>query len=120
MPILTVHVVGSPKDFPEDLAQRIADGAGHALHSRPQGTWVRQAFVPPEHYAENDGVEEGITPILVSLIQSEVPHAETLREQLAKVTDAISSASGIPSRNVHIMVEPAAKGRIAFGGNLVE
>lgn len=120
MPILNLEIIGNQKDFPYDLAQKIADAAGHALDSRPQGTWVKLSFIPPQQYAENGGVEDGMNPIIVSLIQSEVPPANHLGEQITKLTNAISSASGVPSQNVHIVIEPGAKGRIAFGGNLVE
>lgn len=119
MPILDVRIVGSERDFPDDLSQRMADAAGNALGSRQRGTWVHITFIPGRHYAESQGQDAGVAPVIVSLLQYEIPPAEQLRLQIGKLTDAVSTASGVPRENVHIIVEPAARGRMAFGGNLV-
>ena len=119
MPILKVEIVGSRADFPENLAQRIADAAGAALDSRPQGTWVTTRFVDLTDYAENGGRDGSLRPVTVSLLLSQHPPNKELPDMMVALTDAISSATGVPPENVHIILEPNAKGRVSFGGNLV-
>jgi len=118
MPILQIDIVGDASAFGNDLAQRLADAAGEALESRPQGTWVKLQFLPSTNYAENEGARDG-DPIIASVIQAEPPSGAALERQVAKLANAISEATERPVENVHIVIEPAAKGRIAFGGNLV-
>lgn len=120
MPILHIDIIGSPADQPADLAQQLADAAASALDSRPQGTWVKLQYIPVEHYAENEGAETGVRPIIVSVIQADVPDGEDRQVQVSRLTEAIADAAGHPPENVHILLEPAARGRIAFGGNLVD
>jgi len=119
MPILHVEVVGNSEDFSPDLAQDLADEVGNVLQSRPQGTWVKLQFLNAAAYAENSGAIEGL-PIIVSLNQAEPPTGDALKRQVASLAQAIAQVAGRPVENVHIIVEPAAKGRIAFGGNLLE
>jgi len=120
MPILQIDIVGEEEQFRRDLAQLIADKVGEALHSREQGTWVRLEFVPPHLYAENGCRDERQQPVIASLIQSVNPEQHLLVHQIVAITGAIAEATQIPSENVHLIVEPAATGRVAFGGTLVE
>ena len=46
--------------------------------------------------------------------------AGAVRHQLARLTAAVAKVTGVPGENVHVLVEPAARGRIAFGGQLVD
>lgn len=119
MPILNIEVIGDREHFPQDLAQRFADAAGSSLNSRPGGTWVKVHFLEEAAYAESGGATEGL-PIIVSLIQAEVPRGDVLRDQVAGLARALAQAADHPVENVHIIIEPAAKGRIAFGGTLIE
>ncbi len=118
MPILQIDIVG---DRGEDtgLAQRLADAAGAALGSRPQGTWVKLQYIAASDYAENSGANVG-PPILVSLLEADVGRGAELRERVRLLAEAVAKAANHPVQNVHIIVEPAARGRIAFGGELVE
>lgn len=117
MPILHIDIIGEPDDYPIDLAQRIADSAGAALASRPQGTWVKLRFVRESAYAENGGAVEG-PPVIVSLLLADIPAAEPLRRQVKALAETVARVTDRPVANVHIIVEPAARGRIAFGGTL--
>lgn len=119
MPILDIEIVGDASSFRDDLAQRLADAAGTALQSRPQGTWVKLHFLSAARYAENEGADQGY-PMIVSVIQAEVPTSDALRLQVSRLAKALSEAADHPLDNVHIVVEPAASGRIAFGGKLIE
>lgn len=120
MPILNIEIVGAvAQELRSDLATRLADLAGEALNSRPQGTWVKLHFIPREHYAENaGGPANGLLPVIVSLLQAETPEGDALAEQIRFLTEAIAKGVGRPPENIHIIIEPAARGRIAFGGSL--
>lgn len=120
MPILNIEIVGAvAQELRSDLASRLADLAGEALGSRPQGTWIKLHFMPREHYAENaGGPDHGVLPVIVSLLQAQVPEGDALAEQIQLLTEAIAKGIGRPAENIHIIIEPAARGRIAFGGSL--
>ena len=120
MPILNVEIVGEEQDFAQNLAQQIADAAGEVLESRPQGTWVRLSYLSARNYAENTGADPTVTPVFVSVILSEVPETQVLRTRVSSLARAIASVLSANPENVHILIEPPAKGRIAFGGKLVE
>lgn len=120
MPILDVEIVGSiPNDVAQGLAERMAEAAAGVLGSRPQSTWVKLRFLAEEEYAEDGGgPPEGVKPVLVSVLQANVQEGSRLAEQASRLTEAIAGACGRPATNVHIIFEPAAAGRIAFGGKL--
>ena len=119
MPILDVELVGPvPERVRSGLTRRIADAAGKALGSRPQGTWVKLRFLPAEADSENAGGPEGAQPVLVSVLQAEPPRGDELSEQASRLTAAIAEACSRPHEKVHIVFEPPAAGRIAFGGRL--
>ena len=59
-------------------------------------------------------------PIIVSLIQADLRSGDALREQIASLADVVAKTVDHPLENVHIVIEPPARGRIAFGGRLVE
>lgn len=120
MPILDVEFVGPvPDEVRSGLAQRIAEASGKALDSRPQGTWVKLRFLNKKDYGENaGGPPEGAWPVLVSVLQAEVPQRSQLSEQALRLATAIAEICGRPIENVHILFEPPATGRIAFGGKL--
>ena len=118
MPILNVEIVGEIEpELSSGLASRLADSAGVALNSRPQGTWVKLHFLAADQYSENEGgAPVGALPVIASLILAEPPIGEALQNLITVLTDAISNCVGRPRENVHIIVEPPAIGRIAFGG----
>jgi phenylpyruvate tautomerase PptA (4-oxalocrotonate tautomerase family) len=120
MPILNVELVGEvPDSVRRGLARRIADAAGEVLGSRPQGTWVTLRFLGQDAYAENaGGPPPGARPVLVSVVQAEPPSGGALAVQASRLVEAIALACSRPLANVHILFQPAAAGRIAFGGRL--
>jgi len=89
------------------------------LGSPPRGTWVAVDLIPAAHYAENGGAEPGVAPVFVRVLLKDGPPREGLAEQVAALTRAVAICSGRPADNVHVFYEPAAAGRVAFGGNLV-
>ncbi|MBI3556164.1 MAG: hypothetical protein HY074_07865 [Deltaproteobacteria bacterium] len=121
MPILNVEIVGCLSGASEErLAQRLADAAGEVLQSARQGTWVKVRFLSPEDYAENGGAPAGVMPIFVRVLQRVLPPSDHLAAQTKALAKAIAEASGRPPENIHVIYEPPGKGRVAFGGTLVE
>lgn len=121
MPILDVEIVGDAAlDGSAELAGAIADAAGEALGARAGGTWVKLRFVPPSHYAESaGGPPAGVRPVFVRLILRAPPEGDALEQIVRSLTSAIAEACDRPAENVHLVFEPPAEGRVAFGGTLV-
>jgi phenylpyruvate tautomerase PptA (4-oxalocrotonate tautomerase family) len=90
------------------------------LGSRPRGTWVTVETVAAERYAENAGAEPGVAPVFVRVLLRDGPPRENAAEQAAALTGAVARCCGRPPENVHLFYQPAAAGRVAFGGRLVE
>ena len=122
MPIVDVEIVGLLVDVARaGLVQRIANAIGAALNSQPQGTWVKVRFLDDGAYAENDAdLPVGEQPVFVSVLLAELPDRQVLSEQALQLATAVANACGRSSESVHILFEPAAIGRIAFGGHLQE
>ena len=119
MPIALVEIVGEPAHR-DGLAQRLADAIGDTLGSQPQGTWVKLRVIPTDDFAENGGGDPGVAPVFVSILRREPPTGDDLRTEIAALTTAVADTCARPPGNVHITYRPAAAGRQAFGGNLVE
>ena len=119
MPILKVEIVEEPGcATPRDLASRLADAAAEALGARPGHLWVRMEIVPAENYAENGGEGRDAAPVLVSVLEHDLPGEEVLQAQAAKLTRAIAGAIGRNADTVHLIYEAPGRGRVAFGGKL--
>ncbi len=117
MPIVDIEIVGV-KGADPGLAQRLADALGDALGSRPRGTWVRVRHLDANAYAENAGAEPGVAPIFAHVLQAEVPEESRLQTLARRICATIANVCERPSEQVHVVFEPAATGRIAFGGEL--
>lgn len=120
MPILEVRAVGELARAAPEVAQRIADAAAGVLGSPAGGTWVTVDTIPRASYAENGGAEPGLAPVFVRVLLRAGPPREGLAEQVAALTRTVAGCCGRPEENVHVIYEPAAAGRVAFGGRLVE
>jgi phenylpyruvate tautomerase PptA (4-oxalocrotonate tautomerase family) len=119
MPILEVRAVGELGGATDGLAQRIADAAAGVLGAPPRGTWVTVEQIPRASYAENGGVEPEVEPVFVRVLLRDGPPRERLADQVAALTRAVAGCCGRSEENVHILYEPAAAGRVAFGGRVV-
>lgn len=117
MPILQVEVVGEVAER-ATLAQRLANAAADALETRPGGAWVRLRDTPAADYAEN-GPTPSALPVFVSLLLGDPPKGEARAAQAKALAAAIATATARPPERVHILYEPPAQGRIAFGGDLL-
>ena len=117
MPILDVEIVTAfGETLDEGLARALADLAGEVFGSEPGRTWVRLRQLPESHYAENDAVS--VLPVFVSVLLRDLPAGGALRAQAHLLAAGIGEACGRPAENVHILYQPKASGRIAFGGDL--
>ena len=122
MPIVDVELVcASEADLAAVSPRGIADALGAIFGSEPGRTWVRLRCLPASAYAENDcNVSEGELPVFASVLQAHPPQGEALAEQVRAVTAALADCVRRPPEHVHVRYEPAAAGRQAFGGRLVE
>ena len=120
MPILDVELVGRvPGSVRRGLARRVADAAGDALAARPGGTWVTLRFTPVEVYAESETPADATPqPVIARIALATLPAPDALEALVPRLTAAIAGACARPPEHVHLLFEPAAAGRIAFGGKL--
>ena len=121
MPILEVEIVMRPGEWMRDnLAAEIAERAAAVFRAPAGRTWVRLRTLAPEGYAEDaGGPPPDVYPVFLSVLKAEMPPADELATEIADLTRAIAVACDRPPQNVHIHYEPAARGRMAFGGRLV-
>ena len=117
MPIIDVEIVAPSVD--PKLAQPLANELGHAFKAGDGKVSVRLRALSPEHYAENH-VAGPALPVFVTILQRHPPHNESLDRRVASVTEAVARVTGRDPRVVHVIFEPAASGRIAHGGTVVD
>jgi phenylpyruvate tautomerase PptA (4-oxalocrotonate tautomerase family) len=121
MPIFEIEIVTRRGETLRDaLAADLADGLGAVLDAAPGSVWVRLAAVDALRYAENGMGAEHPFPVFVKLTASAPPEGAHLENRVAQITQVVSRLAGRPADNVHVLVDAAAKGRIAFGGKLVK
>ena len=118
MPIIDVEIVGQ-ESVGGDLAARLADMAGQVFGGPPASTWVRVRSLPQENYAENGTTSPaGWRSVFVTVRKAQRPTGPALRAEVRALTEGVARVCGRPVENVHILYEPDAQGRIAFGGTL--
>ncbi len=116
MPIIDIEIVGATINAP--TTQALADGLGAAFGAAPGKVWVRARVLLAEHYAENG--TPAPAPVFVTITASAPPEGAQLRERIDRIVEVVARLTDRPRENVHVEFQPAAKGRIAFGGRLVE
>lgn len=124
MPIVVVELL-SPEPPPDALASRLADALGPIFESPVGHTWVRCSSCDPRHYAESaDPTSSAPRPTPPSWafvrVTLRAPPDEDGRAGLAaRIAAVVAEATARPLEDVHVLFEPPAAGRIAFGGELV-
>ena len=120
MPIIDVQIVGEI-EVPSraKMTQIIADRVGGILKARVGGTWVRLHFFPADCYAESGNVPSEVMPVFVSVLTGKRVEIDDRSRIALELASAISEITSRPEENIHIVFEPEAVGRIAFGGKLV-
>ena len=116
MPILDVEIVGGKIEAATTRA--LADGLGAVFEAAPGKVWVRVRSLPVEAYAENGGGAP--KPVFVTVTASAPPEGAVLRQRIDGIVAVVAQLTGRPRENIHVEFQPAARGRIAFGGRLVE
>ena len=122
MPVLDVELIrGAAVPERAGLARRLADAAGAIFGSAPGETWVRVREVATIDYAENasDAAAAGIQPVFVRVLKRAQPDAAAMTLEIEALTSAIAAETGRSRDQVHVVYEPPAAGRAAFGGRLV-
>lgn len=126
MPIITIETL-SDSPYSEDDAmptpeqlQSLADALGELFGSQPSGTWVRARQQQRAYYAENMiEFSPDMRPVIVEVLKSEPEAGKSLAIEAAAVCAVVAQIMGRRTENVHVIYEPAARGRVAFGGQLV-
>ena len=121
MPIVTVEVVADANAMAPDVAQALADAVGRALKSPPGQTWVRVGSLARDRYAENEAaLDVAQLPVFVTILKKQIPPRAELDGEVTALTEAVARVIGRPAACVHVEYAPAAAGRLAFGGILVQ
>jgi len=120
MPILDVTLVLDDGASPApDLAQRLADAAGRHFGAVPGTVWVSVHALPAASYAENGAATANTPrPVFVRLLQAAAGDPAGRADEAAALTQRLAQVLGRDPDCVHLLFEPAAAGRIAFGGRL--
>jgi phenylpyruvate tautomerase PptA (4-oxalocrotonate tautomerase family) len=122
MPIVTVEVVtGADEAMAQNIAQSLADAIGGALKSPPGQTWVRVRSIARDQYAENGvSLDPAELPVFVTILKLQASQRAELEHEVAALASAVAQTVGRPATCVHIEYAPAAAGRLAFGGVLIQ
>ena len=121
MPIVDIEIVTRPAELlAPGLAVALADALGGVLDAAPGKVWVRLRSLPAESYAENQCGADRPSPVFVTFTASSPPEGENLKAIVQGMTQAVARATDRPAENVHVLVSPSAKGRIAFGGRIAK
>ncbi len=119
MPIIkALLVVPEGMAAPKGAAQGIADAVAQVLRLEPARVWVTLQHVPADGYAEN-GVSRPPRPLFIEVLHADLPAPEQIAVQSKALARAIGSSLGLAPELVHIEYAPAARGRLAFGGQLL-
>lgn len=122
MPIVDIRpVVGRRDQVPAGITKAVADAIGRVLHAAPGRVWVRYAEISDQHYAENGAeIETADLPVFVTVLHSVGPEGSARAEEARALTQAVATCFGRPVERVHLEYAPPGRGRVAFGGKLVE
>jgi len=121
MPIVDIQWVTSESKVPDDLASRLADSLGDVFDAEPGHVWVRLSALPADCYAEN-GISRHQTPmpVFVRITHADPLPRESLASQARAVAAVVGPCLGRPSELVHVEFAPPGRGRMAFGGKILE
>ena len=122
MPIIDVELVASEgSDLGEPSVAAIANALGKVLGSPPGRTWVRLSLLSSSAYAENEcSLSEDELPVFATVLHAHPPEGEALAAEVKAITVAIANCLSRSPERVHVQYAPAAAGRQAFGGKLVQ
>ena len=126
MPIVTIETLSDSLYSDDDAMptpaqlQSLADALGELFGSQPSGTWVKARQQQRAYYAENMiEFSQEIRPVIVEVLKTELDAGKNLAIEAAAICAVVAQIMGRRPENVHVIYEPAARGRVAFGGQLV-
>jgi phenylpyruvate tautomerase PptA (4-oxalocrotonate tautomerase family) len=120
MPIVDIEIVlRANESIREEVVSELANELGEIFHSSAGETWIKIHPLSADQYAENGGTPDGIYPIFVTVMKSKLSSLEEMQKEVAKITGVIAQICGRPSDNIHVIYQPAGRGRVAFGGKIV-
>lgn len=125
MPIVDIEFVTSDTEEGRaalPTASALAAAIGGALHTAAGRTWVRVRTLAAGRYAENDvpALSPAEWPVFVTVLHAHPPAGALLAAEVQVLTQTIASCCACSTDRVHVQYAPAAAGRQAFGGSLVE
>ena len=125
MPIIDVELVcQSEAQFCAVSTTVLADALGIALGTVAGRTWVRKRFLGVDAYAENQvPVVANVLadlPVFVTILLSHPPAGNERVVEVNTITKVVAACVGRSPDRVHVQYAPAAAGRQAFGGKLVQ
>lgn len=121
MPILDIEIVAnnSSQEPTAELTQSLADTAAKVF-GIPRGTvWGKLRIIPPWQYAEDHGKPDSVSPVFDSILKPRIPDSNTIETEISQLTQALANTLNFPAENIHILYQPDAEGRVAFGGRVV-
>ena len=120
MPIVEVEIVAERKIVP-GLATRLAHNLAPIFGGSARGTWVKLRRLDVSDYAEGDGgPSPEVRPVFVRILKADPPTGDELRDQIRLVTRVVGETCERPFENIHVVYQLSARGRVAFGGELVD
>jgi phenylpyruvate tautomerase PptA (4-oxalocrotonate tautomerase family) len=126
MPIVTLETLSDDPDSETDALptpaqlQSLADSLGVLFGSHPSGTWVRARQQQRAYYAENMiEVSDNLRPVIVEILKSDPGTEKERAIEAAAVSALVAQTLRRDTRHVHVIYQPEARGRVAFGGQLV-
>ena len=120
MPIVDVKIVAPVgTTVPEATASMLAQVLG-AVFQAPEGrVWVRLEQLAEHLYAQN-GPADGVCPVFVTVLHADLPPREALAAQALALARAVAGCLGRQAEHVHVEYSPPGRGRVAFGGKLMQ
>ena len=125
MPIIDIELVcHSESELSAVSVHALADALGTALSTVPGRTWVRMRYLGSNAFAENqissaDIAAKGL-PVFVTVLVTRPPEMPARATAIKTITAVVAACVGRSPDRVHVQYAPAAAGRQAFGGKLVQ
>ena len=120
MPILEISiVVGDDEAMTTDLPRRLADAAADVFGAAAGTVWVRLQRIAAADYAENGtAAADTPRPAWVRVLQATPAEGERRAVEALALAHALAPLLARPAERIHLIYEPPAAGRVAFGGRL--
>jgi phenylpyruvate tautomerase PptA (4-oxalocrotonate tautomerase family) len=120
MPIVDVKVIATAETvLPKGTAKVLAEAIAAVLKAPEGRVWVRLEMLAEHLYAEN-GITEQVHPVFLTILHADLPPPEVLAAQSIALTNAAAKCLGRNPERVHIEYAPSGRGRVAFGGKLLQ